>query len=183
MEAYYNSQASNSMPHFTGHYRQKGSGFGALVSGIGRVALHLARRNIWPTAKRNGRKLLVTGAPAIAEFATKKKTTKQALKSTAAKTIKKQSGGSRHFRRRIIRQNKSSGGKAYQNQNSPIKAPFLQRPSCKEVDRISSLRSKMRTNIVTSSDATHSSMDLFEKPRLLVTLDQAFAQKTGPTGF
>ena len=42
MEAYYNNQASNSMPHFAGHYRQRGSGFGALAAGIGRVALPLA---------------------------------------------------------------------------------------------------------------------------------------------
>ena len=38
----------------------------------------------------------------------------------------------------------------------------------------------MRTNIVIPSEATHSSLDLFEKPPLLVTLDQSFEQKTGP---
>ena len=89
MEAYYNDQASNSIPHFSGHYRQRGSGFGALAAGIGRVALPLAGRFIWPAAKRIGRELLVQGAPEIAEFATKKKTAKQALKSTVAKTVKK----------------------------------------------------------------------------------------------
>ena len=35
MEAYYSNQASQSMPHFSGHYRQRGSGFGALAAGIG----------------------------------------------------------------------------------------------------------------------------------------------------
>ena len=89
MEAYYNDQASNSIPHFSGHCRQRGSGFGALAAGIGRVALPLARRFIWPAAKRIGRELLVQGAPEIGEFATKKKTAKQALKSTVAKTVKK----------------------------------------------------------------------------------------------
>ena len=54
MEAYYSNQASQSMPHFSGHYRQRGSGFEALAAGIGRVALPLARRIIWPTAKRIG---------------------------------------------------------------------------------------------------------------------------------
>ena len=49
----------------------------------------LARRIIWPAAKRIGRELLVQGAPEIAEFATKKKTAKQAIKSTVAKTVKK----------------------------------------------------------------------------------------------
>ena len=38
----------------------------------------------------------------------------------------------------------------------------------------------MRTNIVIPSEATHSSLDLFEKPTLLVTFDQSFEQKTGP---
>ena len=38
----------------------------------------------------------------------------------------------------------------------------------------------MRTNIVTPSKAIHSSLDLFEKPPLLVTFDQSFEQKTGP---
>ena len=78
MEAYYNSQASNSMPHFSRHHRQRRIGFGALAAGIGRVALPLTRRIIWPAAKRIGRELLVQGAPEIAEFATKKKTAKQA---------------------------------------------------------------------------------------------------------
>ena len=86
MEAYYNNQASNSMPHFSGHYRQRGSGFGALAAGIGRVA----RRVIWPAVKKIGRELLVQGAPELKEFATKKKSAKQTLKST----VKKQIGGS-----------------------------------------------------------------------------------------
>ena len=38
----------------------------------------------------------------------------------------------------------------------------------------------MRTNIVIPSEATHSSLDLFEKPPVLVTFDQSFEQKTGP---
>ena len=86
MEAYYNNQASNSIPHFSGHYRQRGSGFGALAAGIGRVALPLARPVIWPAAKQIGRDLLVQGAPELLEFATKKKSAKQALKSTVKKT-------------------------------------------------------------------------------------------------
>ena len=38
----------------------------------------------------------------------------------------------------------------------------------------------MRTNIVIPSEATHSSLYLFEKPILLLILDQSFEQKTGP---
>ena len=57
MDSYYANQAL-SLPHFSGHYRQRGSGFGALAAGIGRVALPLARHFILPTAKRIGKELL-----------------------------------------------------------------------------------------------------------------------------
>ena len=38
----------------------------------------------------------------------------------------------------------------------------------------------MRTNIVIPSEATHCSLDLFDKPPLLVTFDQSIEQRTGP---
>ena len=38
----------------------------------------------------------------------------------------------------------------------------------------------MRTNIVIPTEATHSSLELFEKPTLLVKFDQSFEQKAGP---
>ena len=91
MEAYYNNQASNSMPNFSRHYRKRRSGLGALATGIGCVALHLARRIFWPAVKKKlGRELLVQDAPELLEFATKKKSEKQPLKSTVQKTTKKQ---------------------------------------------------------------------------------------------
>ena len=40
------------MPHYSGQYRQRGSGFGALSMGIGQVALPLARGLIVPAVKR-----------------------------------------------------------------------------------------------------------------------------------
>ena len=93
MEAYYQNQAT--MPHFSGHYRQWGSGFGALAMGIGRVALPLARKFIVPAAKRIGKELLVQAAPELIDIATRKKTPKQALKNTVKNTIKKQVGAGR----------------------------------------------------------------------------------------
>ena len=107
MEAYYSNQASQSMPNFSGHYRQRGSGFGALAASIGRVALPLARKYLWPAAKKIGRDLLVQRAPELVEVATKRKSAKQALKSTVAKIARKQIGGSLQSRiasgRKIIR--------------------------------------------------------------------------------
>ena len=124
MEAYYSNQASQSMPHFFGHYRQRGSGFGALAAGIGRVALPLARKFLWPAAKMIGRDLLVQGAPELVEVATKRKSAKQALKSTVAKTARKQIGGSLQSRiasgRKIIRQKRRQYTRPRSNQKRKI---------------------------------------------------------------
>ena len=124
MEAYYSNQASQSMPHFSGHYRQRGSGFGALAAGIGRVALPLARKFLWPAAKKIGRDLLVQGAPELVEVATKRKSVKQALKSTVAKTARKQIGGSLQSRiasgRKIIRRKRRQYTRPRSNQKRKI---------------------------------------------------------------
>ena len=61
------------MPHFSGHYRQRGSGFGVVAFGIRRVALPLARKFIIPAAKRIGKELVVQAAPELMNIATKKK--------------------------------------------------------------------------------------------------------------
>ena len=160
------------MPHFSGHYRQRGSGFGALAAGIGRVALPLARRIIWPAAKRICLALLVQGAPELVEVATKRKSTKQELKSTVAKTARKQFGGSLHSRitrgRQVIKRRTQQYAKPRTYKKCSTKK--IENHSQEEVDWIFSLESKMRTNIVIPSEATHSSLDLFEKPPLLVTL-------------
>ena len=93
MDSYYANQII-SLPHFPGHYRQRGSGFGALAAGIGRVALPLARGFILPTKKKRiGRELLKQGVPELVDVVSKKKSPKQALKNTVSNTIKKQTGG------------------------------------------------------------------------------------------
>ena len=89
MDSYYANQAT-SLPYFSGHYRQRSSGFGALAAGIGRVALPLARRFILPTAKRIGKELLKQSVPELLDVVSSKKSPKQALKNTISKTVKKQ---------------------------------------------------------------------------------------------
>ena len=71
MELYYNNQAS-SLPYFSGHYRQRGSGFRALASGIGRIALPLARKFILLAAKRVGKELLLQSVPELVDVVSKK---------------------------------------------------------------------------------------------------------------
>ena len=93
MEAY--QQQKSVSPYFAGHYRQRGSGFGALVAWIGRAAIPIAKKFLWPVAKKIGRELFVQAAPEIVDVVARKKRPKEALKSTVQKTIKNQVGGSR----------------------------------------------------------------------------------------
>ena len=114
-----------------------------------------------PAAKRIGRELLVQGAPELVEVATKRKSAKQALKSTVAKTARKQFGGSLHSRVTRGRQVIKRRGQQFAKKRSPKKS-FLENHSQEEVDWIFSLESKMRTIIVIPSEATHSSLDLLK---------------------
>ena len=50
---------------------------------------------MWPIAKKIGRELFVQAAPVIVDVVTKKKSPKEALKSTVQKTVKKHVCGSR----------------------------------------------------------------------------------------
>ena len=115
MDSYYTNQAS-ALPYFSGQYRQRGSGFGALASGIGRIALPIARKFILPAAKRVGKELLLQSVPELMDVVNKKKSPKQALKNTISNTVKKQTGGSLALRMRQKRMNrrrsKRSGSKA-----------------------------------------------------------------------
>ena len=63
MDSYYHNQAK--LPHFSGHCRQRGSGFGALALGIGRVALPLARKFVISAAKKIGIELHLQAAPEV----------------------------------------------------------------------------------------------------------------------
>ena len=139
MDSYYANQVT-SLPHFSGHYRQRGSGFGALAAGIGRVALPLARRFILPAAKRIGRELLKQGVPEIVDVVSKKKSPKQALKNTVSNTIKKQ---------------KKTGGRARQ-----------QRPRKQIGSRSSKLTKQRKTSFISKSRAPkRSRSDFFAKAK------------------
>ena len=119
MEHYYAKQAS--LPHFSRHYRQRGSGFGALAAGIGRVAIPFARRVFLPAAKKLGRELLMSAAPELIDVAMKKKSPKQALKNTVTKTARKQLGGGRRRRKtpmKGLRRRRSVGARKRKNNHS-----------------------------------------------------------------
>ena len=91
MDSYYSRQAI--MPHFTGHARQRGSGFGSLALGVGCVALPFAKKVLLPAVQSIGKELFAQSLPEIMEVATKKKCLKRAAKAALEKTVKMQIGG------------------------------------------------------------------------------------------
>ena len=105
MEQYYAQQAQ--LPHFSGPARQRGSGFGSLAAGVGRVALPFAKKFLLPAVKSIGKEFLSQSIPELLDVASKK-TPKQAVRSAVRKTVKKQLGGSKRRRRgkRFIRRKK-----------------------------------------------------------------------------
>ena len=65
-------------------------------------------------------------------------------------------------------------------ENEKRDASFPENELHREVAPISLQGLKMISNLI-PSEATHSSLDLFEKPPLLVTFENAFTQKIGPS--
>ena len=183
MGSYHANQAT-SMELFSGHYRQRGSGFGALASGIGRVARPLARRFLLPAVKLIGKELLRQSVPELLGVISWKRSPKQSLKNTVSKvskTVKKHTGGSRKrtLRQRRLRSRSKSSSKRTSAVKKNGKTSFPLGGPWKDVGPIFSPKLKMIANLL-PTEATHSSLDFFEKPALLVTFDGCFWQKLGP---
>ena len=77
-----------------------------MAAGIGRVAFPIARKIIWPAAKKIGRELIAQAAPELLDVVTKKQSAKQALRNTVTKTARKQLGGARFSKRKRANQTK-----------------------------------------------------------------------------
>jgi hypothetical protein len=120
MDAYYQQQSQT--PYFSGHARQRGSGIGALVAGIGRVALPFVKRVVLPFAKRIGRELFTQGAPEILDVIAKRKTPKQALRQTISNTVRKQVGGGRPKKKPKKTQKRRATSKATRKRKAVIPA-------------------------------------------------------------
>ena len=103
------------------------------------------------------------------EVVTKKKTPKQALKSTVKKTVKKQVGGSL-----------PTVQKRDLNSEKLTFKPLENDAPQQKVGPIFSQECEMISNLL-PAEATHTTLDLFEKQPLLVTFDNAFTQKIGPS--
>lgn len=80
---------------FYGSARQKGAGFGAVVAGVGRVVLPLAKRAgraALPIVKQVGREFLRAGLPELMDVVDGKRKPKQAFKRAALTSLRKQVG-------------------------------------------------------------------------------------------
>ena len=99
MDSYYLRQAI--MPHFTGLARQRGSGFGSIALGVGRVALPFAEKSYLQLNRLV--KFFVQSLPEIMEVPRKKKSFKGAAKAALKKTVKQQIGGGALRKNRNIR--------------------------------------------------------------------------------
>ena len=152
MDNYYSQQAASTMPHFTGHYRQRGSGFGALAAGIGRFAFPLARKFILPAVKKIGRELLVQGAPELIDVVTSKKTPKQAIKNTVKKTVKKQVGGGVRRRRTTVAKRRQTSSVSKISRHSRRRRPVTR-----------STTRRMKAVISKASRPKRSRSDFFSK--------------------
>ena len=95
--------ADSDLPYFRGYLRQRGRGFGALAQTTGRTAIPFLRRFGVPAAKRVGADLLDIATPEIGKVLTGKKKFKSVAADVGKKTLRKQLGGGKIRKRRIIR--------------------------------------------------------------------------------
>ena len=95
--------ADRDSPYFRGYSRKRGRGFGALAQTIGRTAIPFLRRYVVPAAKRVCADLLDIAAPEIGNVLTGKKKFKSVAADVGKKTLRKQLGGGKIRKRRIIR--------------------------------------------------------------------------------
>ena len=86
MKSYYANQATSLL--FSRHYRQRGSGFGALSTVIGRAAPPVAFRFILPTAKCFGKDLFNQSVDEYLDVLSKRRSTKRSVKNTLSRTVK-----------------------------------------------------------------------------------------------
>ena len=160
------------MPHFSGHYRQLVSGFGDLAVAFERVALPLARNFI----KKYWKRITCSSSTRINRYSNQEENAKRSLEKHSNK----------HNRKNKLELDAASpvwgenGRTQQQQQKEKRKFSFQRNELHREVAPIFSPKYEMISNLL-PTEATHSSLDLLEKPPLLVTFENAFTQKIGPS--
>ena len=143
-----------------------------MAASIGRVAIPFARRFTPSDAKKLGRELLVSAAPELIDVAMKKKSSKQAWKNTITKPQENNSV--------VVDVVERHQRLDFEKEKQPLeeKPPFVEKPDQRELDQIFSQTKKI-ANLL-PNEATHSSLDLFEKQTLLISFENAFDPKIRP---
>ena len=151
-----------------------------MAASIGRVAIPFARRFTPPAAKKLVRELLMSAAPELIDVTMKKKSSKQAWKNIITKPQENNSVVVDVVERHQRLDYEEEGQKGLEKEKQPFeeKPPFKEKPDQRELEQIF-FQTKKIANLL-PNEATHSSLDLFEKQPLLITFENAFDQKIGP---
>ena len=104
MDGYYQSQST--MPYYHGAARQRGRGLGSLAIAVGRTAIPLFKKFVLPAAKRLGKTAIEVGAPELLEIVAGNTKPREAIKRVAKQTVRKQLGGGKRVKKRIIKKRK-----------------------------------------------------------------------------
>ena len=120
---------SPKIPYFKGIPRQRGRGIGALAATVARTSFPIIRKYLGPVAKRVGRSILESALPEIGDVVSGKQNIKKAVRNTASKTFRKQTGGGvkrtrrkTNKSRRSRKTNKSRRKKVIKRQKKPTRS-------------------------------------------------------------
>lgn len=108
MDGYYHAQAS--MPYYSGAARQRGRGLGAVARTVGRIAMPLLKNVFLPAAKRVARDFLIESSGELPGMLSGKVKPKNAFKSAATKTFRRQIGSGKRVSKKVPKRKKSSKG-------------------------------------------------------------------------
>lgn len=98
------------MPYFRGIPRQRGRGFGALASVIGRTAVPFLSKYVAPIAKSLGQNILQAAVPEALSVIDGNTSVRQALRNTGRHAAKRQLGGGGSRKRSVKRKTTTASG-------------------------------------------------------------------------
>ena len=179
---------------FHGPARRFGSGgMGAFAIRMGRVAMRLMEKYVLPVAKEFDRNLVSSFVPELANIVSGKKRTRKAvrdvLKNSATKTIGKATGTRRVAEAGagavVAGNGGAAGGRAQRCRRPAGRAPPARKRST--IVKTSPVLAVVphhhhpsATKEVVANPVTHSALDFFERPSVLVNYEGSFDQEVFP---
>ena len=193
--------------YYRGTVRQRGSGIGSLALKVACHALPLLSKYVLPSAKRVGKDFALNLLPDLFDVVTGRggepatsPSIKKAVKHAAGKTVKKHLGTNaakkKRGRQSVGRSSKTKNSRtAKKGRKKHQEAKQQQQKRFKNAKRltfpklaltVNSIRNIILKTMTTTAahiipkPATHSSLDIFSKPEVLVSFDTSFEQETLP---